>query len=73
MQRKRFIEIWREEMTPIIKKKYDGDPHGPACAAMELSEMDEHAEKFWRKFRSSLKNAGEAATRAMFHNGEKTR
>ena len=56
MTKREFMDAWRINRTAALKRMYAGDPHGPACLAASLVDVDKEGNKLWRKYRSTLKD-----------------
>lgn len=54
MKKQEFKTAWIAATTVILRKMYAGDPHGPACLAVSISDLPNRAEKLWRKYRKTL-------------------
>jgi len=58
--KRQFMEHWRQRRTAAIHAMYKGDPHGPACIAASLVDVDKEGEALWRKHGKALRTLGMA-------------
>jgi len=54
MKRGEFLAHWKKAREAKLRELYRDDPHGPACLAMSLTEVEEEGLKLWRKLRKTL-------------------
>jgi hypothetical protein len=66
VKRKEFLRLWKVQREKALRNGYKDDPHGPACLAMSLLDVEKEGLALWRKYRASLLTATPEQVFTMF-------
>jgi hypothetical protein len=56
MVRSEFMKMWGARRKAELHKMYKGQPYGEACLVAALVDLDQQAQKLWRKHRAILRH-----------------
>jgi hypothetical protein len=57
VKRKEFLRLWKVHREQALRDGYRDDPHGAACLAMSLGDVEKEGLALWRKYRAALSSA----------------